>query len=230
VSPPRLPRRAIAVPVAAAIAAVAALAGAGPDAPPPDRAAAWIAFARSCFAGVDTAEASVVHEVIHPLGAATEPRSGTLRAGRGGRFRLEIGVPDPIVVVSDGRAIRAWEPVSRIAVEEPVEGSALAAAFALALGGKDAAAAPAVRWLGGGARPEDGHPSALAIDLPRSSPSVARIALALAPKCPSLVRIAIADRAGTAIRITLGDVRLGVRFPGRPFAFTPPRGARIVRP
>jgi outer membrane lipoprotein-sorting protein len=52
----------------------------------------------------------------------------------------------------------------------------------------------------------------------------------LAPTCPSLTRIVIADRDRTAIRITLGDVRLGVRFPGRTFAFTPPHGARIVRP
>ena len=227
--PLRPPRRAIALPAAAAIAAAAALAGAGPDTPSADPAAAWAAFARSCFAGADTAEASVSHEVIHPLGAAAPPRRGTLRAGRGGRFRLEIGAPDPIVVVSDGRAIRAWDPASRIAVEEPVEGSALGAAFAFALG-KKGEAAPAARWLGGGVKPEDGAPAALAIDLPGRSPSVARVALALAPKCPSLVRIAIADRAGTAIRITLGDVRLGVRFPGRPFAFTPPRGVRIVRP
>jgi outer membrane lipoprotein-sorting protein len=224
------PRCAAIIPVGAAIATAAVLAAAGPDAPPSDSAAAWASFARSCFAGVDTVEASVAHEVVHPLGAVDPPRRGTLYVQRGGRFRLEYGAKGSAVVVSDGRAIRAWDPANRIVVEEPFEGSALSAAFALALGGKGRAAAPAMRWLGGGATPDAGLPSALAIELPGSSPSAVRIAVALAPTCPSLTRIVIADRDRAAIRITLGDVRLGVRFPGRTFAFTPPRGVRVVRP
>ena len=216
--------------LAAAIAVAATLAAAGADAPPADPAAAWSAFARSCFAGVDTVEASVVHEVIHRLGAAEPSRRGSLRVQRGRRFRLEYGGEDPVIVVADGRAIRAWDPSNRVVVEEPVEGSALAAAFALALGGKGAGAGATVRWIGGGVKPEDGAPAALAIALRGGSPVAARVAVALTPACPSLARILIMDRERTAIRITLGDVRLGVRFPGRPFAFAPPRGARVVRP
>jgi outer membrane lipoprotein-sorting protein len=214
--------------ILAAMAFAALHAEGGTDGAGADPAAAWVAFARSCFAGVDTVEAAVAHEVIHPLGAASAERRGVLRLKRGGLFRLEYGGQDPIVVVSDGRVIRSWDPARRLAVEEPADGSALAAAFALALGGERGEGA--VRWLGGGAKPEDGSPAALAIELARSAPPASRVAVALGPTCPSLARIAIAQGSGAAIRITLSDVRLGVRFPGRPFAFTPPRGARIVRP
>lgn len=216
------------VSVVAAASVARVLAAAGPEPAREASAAAWVAFAKSCFAGRDTVEAGIAYEVIHPLGAAQPPRHGVLRLTRGGLFRLEVGAHDPIVVVSDGRLIRSWDPASRLVVEEPAEGSALAAAFAFALGKEGGVGT--VRWLGGGAQPEDGLPSALAIELDGTAPSVARVGLALAPTCPSLTRIVIGESRGTAIRITLGDVRLGVRFPGRPFAFTPPRGARIVSP
>jgi outer membrane lipoprotein-sorting protein len=229
VRPVRPPLRALCVPSCAALATVAILAGAGTESPPADPAAAWVAFARSCFAGVETAAASVEHEVIHPLGAAQPVRHGVLRVRRGGLFRLEYGAPSPAVVVSDGRAIRAWDPASRIVVEEAAEGSALAAAFALALPTKGAATKP-VRWLAGGTRPEDGAPAALAVELGRASPSSPRVAFALAPTCPSLSRIVIAERGRAAIRITLADVRTGVRLPAGTFAFPLPRGARVVRP
>jgi outer membrane lipoprotein-sorting protein len=219
---------------AAVIAAAFALgAGAGParskDAPV-DGAGEWLTHAASCFRGIDTASAAISFEVTRGRGERELARRGTVSVKRGGFLRAEIGEPAALLVVADGRTVRTWSPADGIVVEEPYDGSALSAAFALLFGEAPSKRAVSLRLLGGAAGPSAGGPAALEIAFTPGAALGARAVVGLTPACPAIASVVVEGSAGDAIRFAISDVRLGARAPDRSFAFTPPRGATIVRP
>jgi hypothetical protein len=193
-------------------------------------AAAWIAHAASCFEGAGAFEADVTWSSEHPLGVRELPRQGRISAARGGLFRFELPAPRPYLVVSDGKTVRSWSADDRLLIEEPFAGSPLAAALSLGLGeapGKGVA----TRWLGGARTPEEGGPAALEIALGSGRPEGGlRAVVALAPACPSLRRIVVESGGGAVVSMDVGSARPGLRPRKSLFDFSPPRGARIVRP
>ena len=220
-------RLVLAIAIATAAAAVAAEgrgAGAG------DPADAWLARARECLRGAVTLEAQLTHEALHPLAPAQPVRRGTLKMKRGGLVRLEYGAPDPVVVVSDGKSIRTWDPASGLALEEPFAGSALAAGLALVDAAVTAPEGARARWIGGAASPDEGRAAALALEASPGPSAAPAVAVALEPACPCLKRIVVTGRGGVGFRVTLEGARTGVRLPPRAFELALPRGVVPTRP
>jgi len=199
------------------------------DGGPADPADAWLSHAGRCLKGVFDMEADFTEEVISRHGVEVEAREGTLRLRRKRRMRLDYRRPAGRVVVSDGVVLRAWDPDSETAIEEPIRGEILPLAFAFALDPEGAAGFGA-RWLGGARAPDGSGPAVVELLPEDPHPLVERIAVTMEPGCPSVSRVVAVDRAGTAIRVTLSDPRTNVGLGARLFRFDPPTGAAEVLP
>jgi len=195
----------------------------------PDPATRWIAHSVGCFGKVRTLEADFTQEVIHRLDGHAEVARGKLQLRRGRRLRMDYESPRASLLVSDGERVRAWNPETRTVHEGPARGTLVARAIAFALDGGGSSDF-ATRWLGGDAAPGSGKRGVVELRPQPESELASRIVITLSGDCPSLERVTIVDRAGTATRLTLANQKLGRAIPAGRFAFTPPPGAKIVKP
>ncbi|MDD5309994.1 MAG: outer membrane lipoprotein carrier protein LolA [Deltaproteobacteria bacterium] len=186
----------------------------------------WLTHMRACLAGVWSAEADFTQEIVHPLGPGQHPMEGLVRVRRGGLLRLDYRKPEKTTLVSDGTIIRSYNPATRTVFENPIGQSPLPAVFGMLAGD-----GPPVRlrWLGGAKRPGEGL-AALELPGPARDPLVARVVATVDEPCPCLRRVLVVDRAGSAVRITLGAVRTNVGLGRGLFVLKAPPGAAVVKP
>jgi outer membrane lipoprotein-sorting protein len=216
------------------LAAPLMLVTASADADPPDQgrpsdpATAWLDHAATCLEGVRFLEADFTQQLLHRLKSVHEPMTGRLQLGPNGRIRLDYDQPKPMLLISDGKKVRAWDPETRTVFESRARDGLTAQALGLALDGPGQKHF-AVRFVGGARAPSKGGLAVVELR-PKAVTSLAeRIVLTLTAKCPPVRRITIIDRAGTASRIDLINQRVNPEIGNGRFLFKPPKGAKIVK-
>ncbi len=190
---------------------------------------AWLDHGRGCLDGVFSLAADFTQETIHVLGGDMEVMEGTVQLRRGKRIRLEYKKPQRLLVVSDGKVVRAWRPETRTVIEGSSRKDMVALAFGFVLGEQEEEAFD-TRFVGGDAEPVEGSRGVIEL-VPRTPiPLVERILLTMEGSCPSVSRVVLIDRAGTATRFTLTNVKTNTGIGHKRFIFKPPKGAKIIRP
>ncbi len=185
--------------------------------------------ARACLDGIFSMEADFTHEIIHRLGNRGATMSGQVQLRRGGRMRLEYSDPEGHLLISDGVNLQSYNPSTKTVIQGSARTDSVISAFDFVLDGGEAKAFD-VSFLGGAATPKDGASGVISLVPKKHNPLVARVLVTMSPTCPPVKRVTIVDRAGTAIRITLENIRTNVGLGKARFQFTPPRGAKVVRP
>lgn len=194
-----------------------------------DPSGAWLDHGRGCLDGVFSLEADFKQETLHVLGGSMEGMEGTVQLRRGSRIRLEYKKPEHLLVVSDGKIVRAWNPETRTVIEGSCGKDMVALAFGFVLGEPKEEEFEA-RFVGGDARPVEGSRGVIELIPKTQIPLVERILLTMEGSCPSVSRVVLIDHAGTATRFTLSSVKTNTGIGHRRFIFKPPKGAKIVRP
>jgi outer membrane lipoprotein-sorting protein len=194
-----------------------------------DPIGAWLDHGRGCLDGVFSLEADFTQETIHVLGGDMEVMEGTVQLRRGSRIRLEYTKPERMLVVSDGKIVRAWRPETRTVIEGSSRKDMVALAFGFVLGEQETEAFD-TRFVGGDAEPMEGSRGVVELVPHTPIPLVERILLTMEGTCPSVSRVVLIDRAGTATRFTLTNVKTNTGIGHKRFIFKPPRGAKIIRP
>ncbi len=193
-----------------------------------DPASLWLMHVRKCQSGVFSIQADFIQERLHRLNPIDKPMKGTVKARRGGRVRLEYSKPVQRLLVSDGMFLWAFDKKDKTAIRSRADGSLLLRLFELFVDtgqGTDFIA----RHLGGALQPGDG-PAAVELVPMSRDPVVSSIVLTLEESCPCLRRVLVIDHSGAVIRVTLDHIRTNVGLVRKLFTFTPPPGAKILRP
>ena len=190
---------------------------------------AWLDHGRGCLDGVFSLEADFTQETIHVLGGDMEVMEGTVQLRRGSRIRLEYKKPQRLLVVSDGKVVRAWNPGTRTVIEGSSRKDMVALAFGFVLGDQKVEAFD-TRFVGGDAKPVKGSRGVVELVSRTPIPLVERILLTMEGSCPSVSRVVLIDHAGTATRFTLTNVKTNTGIGHKRFIFVPPKGAKIIRP
>ena len=188
-------------------------------------ARARLELARGCLREAVGFEARFTHEVIHPLGASAGEMSGRAYLRSDGRFRLEYTDPPGRLVIHDGKALRTWNPETKLATVSPLKDPLVEALLRAPRSKKGKTPPFTVRRLG-----EEAGPMVVELLPSRRHREIARIVLVLDDVCPAVRRLVIAGRDGVVNRLTFEDVESRPRLPGSLFRWRPPKGARVVSP
>ncbi len=177
------------------------------------------------YESITTLESEFTQEVSSRGMGRPETAKGKVWFKKPGKMRWEYSRPAGDLIVGDGRTVWIYQPDLNQAIEREVDAAAsrMATDFLSGLGDLE-------REFEARLAPSKGDTWRLVLTPRDESPNVKTLALEIDKGSLLIRRTEVTDHFGTETMVEFRETSVNSPAPDALFSFTPPQGARVVRP